>query len=606
MLTLKLAEQELSKYTLMMTCENAEVTLECGNDSDVFSEHFIIDVKEGKGSITANRPRALLLGVYEYLRRCGCRFLRPGEKGEIIPKVPKSRINVYADVRPANRHRGITIEGAVSLENVLDLIEWAPKAGFNSYFIQFRTAFEFFDRWYSHTGNDTLEKQPFTKEDSEAFVKKIIKKIKERDMLYHAVGHGWTTACIGVDGNGWKSAEDSLPEDKSQMLAQIDGKRGYFKGIPLNTNLCYSKREVRDAFVQSVVEYAEEHTEIDVLHLWLADDSNNVCECEGCNAKLLSDWYIIILNEIDRRLTEKGLSVKLCFLVYLDLYWPPEKERLLNEDRFILMFAPIFRSYSLPFGSTEGEALAYEKNKVVYTHDTGTYVRFLNDWKKLFKGDSFDFDYHLMWDINRDFGGETLARVIFEDIRSLKPLGLNGFMSCQIQRAFYPNGLCFYVMGRALFDGDVVYEELRDEYYSAAFGAHADLARSVYQAIEENVPFSFMREESSAEEALPKLKKAAQFTDAALSEFNCEDECPTVKQSLELLKFLLENVKRLIKVLLLKLTGADKALIAEADKDRIDFYRRNELRFQPYTDGFYVNLIVNGIVNSEQIGIYAE
>ena len=57
---------------------------------------------------------------------------------------------------PAERHRGITIEGAVSVENVLELIDWAPKAGFNSYFTQFTTSFEFFSRWYEHIGNPLL------------------------------------------------------------------------------------------------------------------------------------------------------------------------------------------------------------------------------------------------------------------------------------------------------------------------------------------------------------------------------------------------------------------------------------------------------------------
>ena len=49
----------------------------------------------------------------------------------------------------------------------------------------------------------------------------------------------------------------------------------------------------------------------------------------------------MMLNEIDRRFTEKGIKTKICFLVYLDLYWPPETERIHNEERFLMMFAPI-------------------------------------------------------------------------------------------------------------------------------------------------------------------------------------------------------------------------------------------------------------------------
>ena len=66
--------------------------------------------------------------------------MRPGEKGEYIPCRKLSEVTVSCVFEPAERHRGITIEGAVSVENVLELIDWAPKAGFNSYFTQFTTS----------------------------------------------------------------------------------------------------------------------------------------------------------------------------------------------------------------------------------------------------------------------------------------------------------------------------------------------------------------------------------------------------------------------------------------------------------------------------------
>ena len=45
--------------------------------------------------------------------------------------------------------------------------------------------------------------------------------------------------------------------------------------------------------------------------------------------------------------------------------------------------------------------------------------------------------------------------------------------------------------------------------------------------------------------------------------------------------------------------------IAEADKRRKVFFNERELRFQPYADGFYVNMITDGIVACEKTGIYA-
>lgn len=129
MTTITLCERELADYMLRMTGEKGSIALFSENGASFLEEHYTIDVTGGRGSIRANRPRALLLGIYDFLRRCGCRFLRPGKTGEVIPRVPLESIDVHAEVSPASRHRGFTIEGAVSLENVLDLIEWAPKAG---------------------------------------------------------------------------------------------------------------------------------------------------------------------------------------------------------------------------------------------------------------------------------------------------------------------------------------------------------------------------------------------------------------------------------------------------------------------------------------------
>ena len=600
MTTREFCAEELNRYVFRICGEMPNIELVCGDDADIFNESYSMNVVGGKGRIVANRPRALLLGVYDFLRRVGCRFLRPGEKGEWIPRRALSELTVTADVVPSARHRGITIEGAVSLENVTDIVDWAPKAGFNSYFIQFRTAFEFFDRWYKKTGQTLTERQ------SAVFVQKIVAEIRKRDMIYHAVGHGWTTACLGVQCNGWKASDKPLPPEKQILLAQTNGERQFFKGIPLNTNLCYSKPEVRRKMAEEVATYAAAHPEIDVLHFWLADDSNNVCECDACAKKRFADWYILMLNEIDAQLSARGLSVKICFLVYLDLYWAPQEETINNPDRFIMMFAPIFRTYTAPYAVEEqGKPLPYICNKVEYPHDAGTYVRFLRDWQKQFCGDCFDFDYHLMWDILRDFGGERLAQVLYADIRSLPKLGMKGFMSCQLQRAFYPNGLAFYLMGRALSDDSLSYDDIRQEYYTAAFGNAAEFASRLYSEIERTVSFAYMKEEEKCDTAFAGFIEAQSLIQNALAKFP-SSENGVHAESLAILRFAAENTLRLVNVLVLRITGADKEKIEKAEAERKQFFEAGELRVQPYVDGFYENLSVGGIVAAPSAGIYAQ
>ena len=76
-------------------------------------------------------------------------------------------------------------------------------------------------------------------------------------------------------------------------------------------------------------------------------------------------------------------------------------------------------------------------------------------------------------------------------------------------------------------------------------------------------------------------------------------------ESMGILRFAAGNVLRFLNVMILKLCGADKEKIAEADKERKEFFNSHEMRFQPYADGFYINLIIDGLIASQQTGIYA-
>lgn len=256
------------------------------------------------------------------------------------------------------------------------------------------------------------------------------------------------------------------------MTALVDGERGFYKGIPINTNLCYSNPQVVSSFVQKVVDYSLAHPEVDYLHIWLADAFNNHCECDACKNHLPSDLYVHILNEIDQALTMKKLSTKIVFLLYEELLWAPEKERLIHPERFVMMFAPIsrtfLRSYDIP--ETLPEPPKYQRNQITLPVNLEENLSFLAQWQNIFKGDAFDYDYPLGRAHYGDMGYVHIARIIYEDIHSLKKLNLNGYISCQELRCFLPNGLPNYIMGKCLMGTDASFEELAAEYFQAAYG----------------------------------------------------------------------------------------------------------------------------------------
>jgi hypothetical protein len=235
---------------------------------------------------------------------------------------------------------------------------------------------------------------------------------------------------------------------------------------------CYSNPDVRKIVVNSIIEYLEGHNNIDVLHFWLADGNNNQCECENCLKENPTDFYVQMLNELDRLMTQRNMNTKIVFLTYFELMWAPKAHKINNPSRFILMFAPITRTYSKSFSTEEipKSTQAYIRNKLIFPSSIEENIAFLKEWQKTFSGDSFDFDYHFMWDHFYDPGQFEISRIVSEDIKNLRNIGLNGFMSCQVQRSFFPNGLGLWIMGRTLWNSSLDFEQEALEYFEKVYG----------------------------------------------------------------------------------------------------------------------------------------
>lgn len=438
-------------------------------------DSYHICISPAGGSITGSNPRSILLGVYAFLKELGFRFLAPGSQGTLIPAAPAAE-DFYMDIeRTASlRHRGVCIEGANSLENILDFIDWLPKVGFNSFFLQFTEPFIFLNRWYDHINNPLYPPQKKEPDFYQDCYQKLEAAVKQRSLLLHTVGHGWTCEAIGYPSGGWLTAPRKPERQTAELLAEVNKKRAFIGGIPMNTNLCYANDTAAERFTDSVIRYLEEHTQVDFLHIWLADEPNHVCECEACKDLSPTDQYIQLLNRIDRRMEEHGLSCHLVFLLYQELLYPPVKEKLLHPEHFTLMFAPISRSFAISYPSnvTTVPLPTYRRNQMTLPTDIIENLSYLKEWQREFYGDSFVYDYPLGRAHYGDLGYLKLSRVIAGDIKSLPSLGMNGYISCQELRVALPNTFPNYLMGHLLFDHKQSCEELEQEYFQAAYGRH--------------------------------------------------------------------------------------------------------------------------------------
>lgn len=448
-----------------------------------FDDAYWIDATPRGGGLAGSNARSVLLATYRFLTELGCRWLRPGEDGFLAGQADAGQ-RVTVREAASYRHRGICIEGACNEKHVREILEWLPRVGMNSYFTQFREAYTFFERWYGARNSDRAPVS-FTVDDARAIMARMADQIDRRGLVWHAVGHGWTCEPFGMEGLGWEYPPVTAPGWAIPYMAEVDGKRQVWDGIPLNTNLCYSNPDVRARIVTDIAAYLQAHPRIDLLHFWLADGANNNCECPGCRDTLPSDFYVMMLNEVDAWLGELGIDTRIVFLVYVDLLWPPIRERLANPDRFVLMFAPITRSYSASVAAEPGAAPLppFNRNHLEFPRNVQQNVAFLRAWQARFGGDSFDFDYHYMWDHYRDPGYMQQSAVLQQDVASLEQVGLNGLISCQTQRSFLPTGVGMTAMARTLWNRHADFDAIATDYFAAAFGPDGPVVREYLEGI---------------------------------------------------------------------------------------------------------------------------
>ena len=439
----------------------------------VIDDAICIHVENCGGTICGVNQRSVLIAVYRFFREAGCVFLRPGRAGERIPQRDSSEISVSLCETPAYRHRGLCLEGATGYENAVEMIDFAPKLGFNSFFTQlFRPAWTF-RRWYEHQKNPCLLPTPVSDETVDAFVRDMDRELALRGLHHQRIGHGWSSRLLGITSGAWHepNRDDEVLPGREQLMATINGKKCLFKGSGIDTNLCYSDPQVQQLLVDEVAAYAKANPHVRYVHFWFADTVNNQCECDRCATARPSDHYVRILNQIDERLTREGLDTKIVFLIYLDLLWAPEQEVIRNQDRFVLLYAPIRRSYSVPLASDSGKtAQPFRRNGFVPTPGAGDTLPYLRQWQNMFHGDSFIFDYHYMWDYFNDPGCYKSVQIMVRDAADFRSLGLNGMMSCQNMRVFMPNGFGMNALGHTLWSGREDFDATADTYFTACYG----------------------------------------------------------------------------------------------------------------------------------------
>jgi len=518
------AAEELKKYLRMMMprCGEIEIiyepcakdgfrlglledfSLPCEAEDTVLDDVIHIDTDKEGGILAGSNPRSVLFAVYRFLRLNGCRWLYPGIDGEHVP---------IADIEPQSYHkmadhrfRGHCNEGAESQQCMLDTIDFYAKQELNVYMIEFDIPYFYYENYYNHKYNAARAPEPVSYDQVLQWKRQCEAEISKRGLQFHDMGHGWTAEPFGfASTEGWKPKqnEDEYTEEQRECLAMMNGKRGFFHGVALNTNVCMSNPKVRATMIDSIVKYAESSRNVDYLHVWLADGSRNHCECDECVKLPPSDYYLMIMNELDRALEAKGLETRIVFIVYVDTMFAPEKVKIENPKRFSLLYAPIFRSYSASVKEdiVIPKAAEYKRNEWETPRAVEQNLAFLREWQKTWKGPSFSYEYHYWRAQYRDPGITYISRRIYEDIMALKFMGLDGFVEDGSQRSFFPNGFHMYIYAEALMNRDCDYDAVLEDYFSHIYGNCWKEVKSYLDRVGTAFDFPYMAGEKSADQS---------------------------------------------------------------------------------------------------------
>ena len=538
------AAEELKKYLRMMMPRCGEIEInyapdakdgfrlglmsEFGldtseSDDTTLDDILHIDTDECGGIIAGSNPRSVLLAVYRYLTINGCRWLFPGIDGEFIPikNIEPTKYHKMADCR----YRGQCNEGAEAQHLMMEEIDFTPKIGMNIFMIEFDNPKVYYDKYYNHSNNEkNREPEPVTAETVLQWKRQCEAEISKRGLQFHDMGHGWTVESFGIDTTGgWKrNSSNPIPEENREFIALTNGKRELFNGIATNTNFCMSNPVARAKVVKRVADYSALATNVDYLHVWLADGRNNHCECENCRKKIPSDWYVILMNELDEELTKRKLDTRIVFICYTETTWAPETVRINNPERFSLLIAAISRNYGksvTPNIDTSQITLTpFELNNSVIPKTVEEYITQGKKWQEMCRVQSFVYEYHFWWPQSRALGVFEFAKLIHEDIKAYKSNGCNGIVEDGSQRSFFPCGFPFYVYASTLFDTSVDFEELKTDFFSHAYGEDWKAVAAFLDRIENAINYTYATRRNSdggyyAPERSESIKSAAKIAD---------------------------------------------------------------------------------------------
>jgi len=405
---------------------------------------FRLRVENGDVLIEGAMPRSCIYGAYALLEELGCRFYGAEPLGVIVPRKEKlalpSSLNILREPSFARR----LPSGGTPEQH----IRW----GFN----------------YTHVSR----------------LPERVAHIRRLNLMMYRWGHIWP---ILIEKQFFTDGRPPQPMDYSNRQDWLPADE---KGERKNNKqtLCFSNREAFDWFTDNAVNWVlSQCGDADYVSMWSADTWRIArCRCKTCMERdwNATDWYLLVHNEIWRKLKERGWRNVFGWIVYHGSEEVPTKINLLENGREMdFLYAPRPRG-----GTQHGSFKSNDPVTTKYRENLKAWLDYLARQK--FKGTRTVFEYY--YDLVL-LGPLAAGRthlipkhdVMQEDMRFYRDMGFDGFFDCNPPSGvWFPDPLSRWLYHRLLWDVDLDLKAAREDFFRNYYGSLAESIREARETVE--------------------------------------------------------------------------------------------------------------------------
>ena len=553
-----LAASDLSKYLEQMSGAilplNGDVwpekTIVVAVDSTIPGEGYRIRADGSRIYVEGGRGRSVLYGVYDLLDRLGCRWLAPSFNhyqgvAELVPKKATIEIDLSTPVveKPVLAIRKLYVEEGHShnAENLAQMVEWMPKARFNTLVIPTD---------YSGRG--------MVKWDN--WREKLTPELQKRDIVIEVGGHGYQNFLNAKMEDGAAGASIPIRRDKLFDLhpdwfgMDAEGKRQEGQ----NRVFCLSNDKAVEYLVNNFLEYLKARPEIQTYAFWPPDGAS-WCECPKCAAgasipvrrdKAIggpADQQAYLLAKVKAAVAKVRPDVRLEIIAYAKAITPPTTRKM---DKSVLVdFCPIQQCFEVQINDPSSEINAM-------------YVKEVTAWRKAFDGDISIYSYY------RKYAWKSLPNLIphymQKDMQFYGTIPTQGISSYAEPGDWFTYELNHYVLGNLAWNPSVDVDGLIKKFAETRFGSSAEAAMSTYAVLEDvvrhacGIPGTSLKTVDELTKAQEKLDLSAEELRTAES----REKDPAVQRNIERMLLMIEYARLDIDV--------QKSKAAKAPKEKTD------------------------------------